>query len=140
MVIFNLAQWTGNYNAAEIQSIRMWLFNEGASAMRIRVAINGGNNTWFVSTTGFALPADDTWRQATFDLNANAMTRVGGTDSFSTVFNSVIEMRILSNNNPDFRGASMFATLGVDDIEAMGAEPEPISDRFLDIEALSVRL
>jgi len=137
MVMFNRAQWTGNYNAEGVETIRMWLVNEGNTAMQIRVAIRGSGNTWFSSTTGFALPTDGQWRQANFSLNANDMTLVQGGSSLSTVLDNVIELRILSSSNPNFRGQIISATLGVDDIEAVTApEPEPPAEKLLDLEAL----
>ena len=125
-VMFNRAQWTGDYNAAGVETIRMWLVNEGNTAMQIRVAINFpsvGLQTWFASTTGFALPADGVWRQADFNLNANELTIIQGQDDLVTVLGNVTEFRILSANAPNFRGDAIAATLGVDDIEAMGGVP-----------------
>ena len=93
-------------------------------AMQIRIALATGvvgGATWFASTTGFALPADGVWRQAEFNLNANEMTRVDGMESIATVLGAVTEFRILSANAPNFRGDAIAATLGVDDIEAIGA-------------------
>ena len=129
MVMFNLSQWTGDFNAAGVESIQMWLRNEGNSSMQIRIALNGGT-TWFSSTNGFSLPADNMWRLATFNLVASDMTRVAGTSDLATVLDSVVEMRILSANSPDFRGATIAATLGVDDIEAIGVVmgPDPAAD------------
>ncbi len=124
MVMFNQAQWAQDLNAVE--TIRMWLVNEGNTAMQIRIAIVGDNggccaDTWYASTTGFALPADGVWRQADFNVNANEMMLVNqGQLVFSQVYNDVKEMRILSANAPDFRGDAIAATLGVDDIEAKG--------------------
>ena len=123
MIMFNTNKWTGDFDAAGIISIRMWLINEGNTAMQIRIALGdqGGNTgTWFASSAGFALPADDMWRQATFNLNTNDLTRVRGSASLAAVLDSVAEMRIVSSTSPDFRGDTIAATLGVDDIEAVG--------------------
>jgi hypothetical protein len=141
MIMFNRSQWTGDYIAAEIVSIRMWLINEGNTAMQIRIAINSGN-TWFASTNGFALPAGGDWSQATFELNGNALTRVAGSASRATVLGDVEELRILSANAPNFRGSQISATLGVDDIEAVGAPqppppPPPPPKKFLDLVSLA---
>ena len=93
MVMFNTGQWTGNYGAEDVESIRAWLVNEGNTAMSIRIAMRSGT-TWFVTSNAFALPADDVWRQATFDLNDSAMTRVQGAMSLSDVLANVGELRI----------------------------------------------
>ncbi len=127
MTMFNRAQWTGDYNAAGVETIRMWLVNEGNTAMQIRVAIHfpsGGTDTWFASTTGFALLADGVWRQAEFNLNANELTFITGLDDLATVLGNVTEFRILSANAVNFRGDQIAATLGVDDIEAIGGVTE----------------
>lgn len=130
MVMFNRQQWSGNYNAEQVESLRMWLINKGTTAMKIRVAVASGS-TWFSTSTPFNLPADNVWREATFNLNASEMTRVQGTASIGSVLNSVTELRILSSNAPDFRGDAMVAALGVDDIEAVFVQPEP--NVFLDL-------
>lgn len=126
MVLRNTTTWSGDYNNAEIESIQMWLLNEGDTPMQIRIALGdaGGNiGTWFASSNAFALPADDVWRQASFDLSSTSLTRIQGTSSRAAVLSSVAELRILSAAQPDFRGDIISATLGVDDIEALGAEP-----------------
>ena len=123
MTMFNRAQWTGDYNAAEVEMIRMWLVNEGNTAMQVRIAIHfpsGGTDTWFASTTGFELLADGVWVQAEFNLNANELTFITGVDDLATVLGNVTEFRILSSNAVNFRGDTIAATLGVDDIEATG--------------------
>ena len=99
MVMFNLSQWTGDFNAAGVESIQIWLRNEGNSSMQIRIALNRGA-TGFSSTNGFNLPADNTWRLATFHLAANAMTRLAGTSDIAKVPESVKEVMTLAVNSP----------------------------------------
>ncbi len=136
MMMFNLAQWTGNYAAERIASIRMWLCNEGFVRLRIRVALRRGN-TWYASTNAFPLPADVRWYQADFELNADNLTRVEGTASLDHVLNNVEELRILSaESNPDHRGDVIAAVLGIDDIEAV-AKAAPVFQQFLDLVSLN---
>ena len=69
------------------------------------------------------------WRQnwvyeASFSISESDLTLVpgSGTQTFAAALSNVIEMRILhSQSAPDFRGDTVASTLGVDDIEAKGA-------------------
>ena len=140
MTMFNRAQWTGNYNTAGIVSIRMSLVNEGNTAMQIRIVLGeDATASWFVSTSGFALPADGVWRQATFELNSDNLISVQGMSSLATVLSNVDELRIISSGTPKFRGDAISATLGVDDIEAVAKAPPPPPPpkEFLDLAAMA---
>ena len=122
-VIFNTAQWTGDYLAAGVTEIAMHFRNAGSSTLHMRIALEGGvgGASWFASTQAFQVPADGNWYEASFSISESDLTRVSGTQTFSAALSNVTEMRILtSQSGPDFRGDAVVSTLGVDDIEAKG--------------------
>lgn len=119
MIMFNLVQWTGNWNLQGIERVEMDLINQGGSPLAIRVAVEGSFTRW-VSTTPFALPANGRWLHASFEINETTMTRVSGASSLSDVLANVGHFRILHNASLSFNGASIVATMGADNITAIG--------------------
>ena len=120
MIMFNNAQWTGNYNAAGVDRITAQMVNFGPGTLHMRVALRGGSGgTIYGSSVATELPPDGIWRSVVFDLNDTALTNIGGGDTIEQVLGSVTEMRILSAiGGPAFTGDPVTATLGVDNIMA----------------------
>jgi len=122
-VMFNLAQWTGDYTASGTTRLTVDMVNLGANPLHMRIGIRGGpGSTIYGSTTAALLPADGVWRLISFDLKPAALTNLGGTDSLNVVMSNVTELRILSAaTSPSFLGDVIAATLGVDNIRAVDA-------------------
>jgi hypothetical protein len=126
LVAFNRQQWTGIY-APSVTSLGMDLENLGNTPLSVRVAFEDVNFNEYSSTTAFSLPATPGWLHAIFGLSDASMTQVAGTPQpFSTApANGILEARILDSAAPSFDGDSLLATLGVDNITAVGSVPEP---------------
>ena len=123
MVIFNTAQWQGNYTGAGITSIAMDLNNLGLQPLSMRLAFFLNSGTGYVSTTPFSLSANSAWQHVTFSLNAADFTAIGSPGSFNTLLSNFNgQLRILSSGSPSMLGDAVAATLGVDNIQAI---PEP---------------
>lgn len=123
MVVFNQAQWKGDYNAAGIHHITAHLANLGSTTLHMRIALRGGTggNTSFASSAPAVLPPDGVWRLVTFDLTPGALASINGSDTLAVVLSSVVELRILSAaNGPAFIGDTIAATLGTDNVAARG--------------------
>jgi hypothetical protein len=120
LVVQNLTQWKGNYTAASITSISMHVKNEGANALSLRVALNGGGG-FCSSVNAVSVPTGGGWISIVFPISASDLT--GGTPS--TTLTSVSEIRILHNSIPGSTGAAIAAQLGIDDITA-AATPLPV--------------
>ena len=120
MVMFNAAQWTGDYLTRGIDRISAQLANFGSTTLYMRVAIRGGSSSSvYCSSSPFIVPPDGQWRSANFDLTAAAMTNVGGANTLQEVLSNVIEVRILSAiGGASFTGDPTAATLGIDNITA----------------------
>ena len=120
-VMFNEAQWTGNYNAAGVTRIDANLANFGSAPLHMRVTVADGSGGRYSSTNAVILPADGVWRPVTFDLTPSAMTQVGGASNLSTVLSNVDELRLLSAaGGPTYSAADAISSaLGVDDLRAL---------------------
>jgi hypothetical protein len=120
LIMFNTAQWAGDYNLARVDRITAQMANFGTGTLHMRVALRGGPSfSTYGSTVAADLPPDGQWHSVTFDLTPAALTNIGGIDTVAQVLGSLTEVRILSaQNGPAFNGDVIAATLGVDNITA----------------------
>jgi hypothetical protein len=120
MVMFNSAQWSGNYNAARVDRITAQMANFGSTTLHMRIAFRGGpSSTLYGSSSAAVLPPDGLWRSVVFDLTTSALTNIGGANTLAQVLGSVAELRILSAiGGATFTGDPIIGTLGVDNITA----------------------
>jgi hypothetical protein len=126
-VMFNLVQWTGDYNAAGVNRISADMANFGTTTLNMRVAVQAASigQSWWVSRTAVVIPPGGGWREVTFDLTPQAMADLtGGIITLGALLNEVSTLRILSATNITFQGSSFNSVLGVDNIRAT-AVPEP---------------
>jgi len=126
LAVFKRTKWTGDYLAAGVTEISMHFRNTGNSMLFMRIALNGGVGvgSWYAASQAFELPPGGNWAEASFSISESDLSLVPGTgtQSYAAVLSNVTEMRIVSSQSgPNFRGDTVAATLGVDDIEAKGA-------------------
>lgn len=130
LVTYNQSQWSGDYVAAGVDQIALWLNNLGATSLSVRLAFGdnfapgptGTSGNWYATTQVAALPAGSGWTPVVFDIGPADLQLVVGTQSYATVMSSVVSLRILHATAPSARGTPVTATLGVDRIVAV---PEP---------------
>ena len=127
IVTYNQLQWAGNYTAAGVEAIGMFVRNLGDTDLSLRVALGttsapSAGGTWFASTDPVSLPAGGDWQLVVFPLGSNDLTRTQGTASYATVLGGVVTLRILHSAVPSAFGDNIVATLGVDRVLAL---PEP---------------
>jgi hypothetical protein len=131
LVVFNQAtQWTGNFSTAGVNAISMDLKNFSTSPLSMRISLRETGSTWYVSNPAASLPADNAWHTVTFPLTTAAMTATNGATPLATGLTRINEFRILDNPSPDYRGAVISASFGVDNVRAM---PEPAGALLLGI-------
>lgn len=119
-VMFNRAQWTGDFLSAGVRQIQLDARNLGATDLYVRIAIEGGPgpSQWCASAP-LILPAMSGWAPAVFDLDESSMVRVSGIDDLPAVLASVSELRVLSaQSGPSWVGDLVAATLGIDNVFA----------------------
>ncbi|MEE9297340.1 MAG: hypothetical protein V3W34_20570 [Phycisphaerae bacterium] len=120
LVMFNQAQWAGNYLATGVTRIEADMANLGTTPLSMRIAIEGNLGQRYSSSTAVVLPADGRWRHVSFELTTADLTIVGGATSIGDVLADVQTMRILSAAaGPSWSGDAIAATLGVDNIAAI---------------------
>ncbi len=130
LTTFNRTQWLGDYHAAQVSAIAMDLKNldDTAPIQPLSVRIGFRQSTapgapGYVTTNAFALPADNAWHHAVFQLTGAAMIGVNaGALTLAQLLSDPAEMRILSANFLSLDGDSTSSKLGIDNIQAI---PEP---------------
>jgi hypothetical protein len=129
LIVFNQAQWTGNYIAAGVTAIEMDLMAPTTNTQPLSMRVGFQNPTLrqgYASTVAFNLPADGQWHHAVFKLTATDMTAINAPPAFNTFMSSVPEMRILSSASPALNGDTIAAVAGVDNVLATTTPvPEP---------------
>ena len=118
-IMFNTAQWAGNYNAAGVTRIELKLKNMGTSDLSMRLAFTGTGFTQYCTTDPVQLPVGGDWQTAVFKLDAGSLTMLGGSSTLTQALADVSELRLLSAVAPNYNGDSLVSTVGVDSIRAM---------------------
>jgi hypothetical protein len=126
LVVFNRSQWAGNHATAGVTSIGMAVNNLGASNLQLRLAFGSASDpdtggTWYSSLNPINVPAASGWTNIAFPISASNLTRVQGNGSYASLMASVSTLRLLHSPTPSNRGPNFVATLGVDNILAIGA-------------------
>jgi hypothetical protein len=120
MVVFNEAQWRGDYNAARVTRVEGWVSNLGSTPLHLRLAMRSAAGTTFGSRAAVVLPANTPWQRVTFDLTSAGLVRVGGSQTLSAARSNVSTLRLISAaGGPSWVGDDINATLGVDDLRAL---------------------
>jgi hypothetical protein len=113
MVMFNKAQWAGDYPLASRGLVVAEMKNNGDTPLVMRLALDGDGGKF--ATKPWQVPADAKWHQVFFDLGATSLVPLEAGDVTRTLRNAY-ELRLLHNPEPGWRGATVAATLGVDNI------------------------
>lgn len=122
LTVINVSQWTGNYTAAGITTIVMYLRNLGATDLDVRLSLSNGTDS--AVTDAVFLPTGGEWTQVTFAVTAAALTVTNG--DVDTLLSDVSELRIFHNPDPTFPGPSIVAMLGIDGVTALSIPAAPV--------------
>jgi hypothetical protein len=127
LVGMNGAQWTGDYATAGIAAIAMDLRNFGNADLTIRLYLEdplpGPPQNTAVTSLGFVLPAGGGWTHAVFPIAATDLVALQG--DAATLLGNTTFLRIFHGAGPAFPPERIVGVLGIDNIEAVAAIPEP---------------
>jgi hypothetical protein len=130
LAVFNQIQWAGNYLAAHVNAISMWVNNLGASDLALRLYVADGTArapaNAAISTLPVLLPAGSGWTAVLFPITPADLTLTSGPgSSVQTALTSAVQLRILHNPNPTTPSSApaVAASLGVDNIQARRRGP-----------------
>jgi hypothetical protein len=132
LIAFNRDQWIGDFLHAGVNEIDADLLNLCDQTLSIRIAMRlgtGGRGTpGYASTIPISLPTDGQWHHATFMLDADHLTAIGGPPDLATFLTEVAEFRLLESPFPLLIGDGIDGQFGADNIRALGLPaPEPSS-------------
>jgi len=127
-VIFNQdQQWSGDWTAANIQSITMDVRSLDNNDLTIWLGISkgapsgGGGGDTYVTSTSQSVPGDGLWYAISFPVTATDFSNFSGTDPV-TALQDVTQFRILHNPSQSFLGDFGVEGFQLDNIAAV---PEP---------------
>lgn len=118
IVIFNQAQWTGDYLAAGVNALTVDLRNLGETELTIRAVLRGSGGSFATQSAELAVGAGFT--HAVLSLEPEDLTSVGGGgNNVMATLGNVTELRLLHAPAPSDIGASVDGQLAVDNVTAL---------------------
>ena len=121
LVARNESQWTGDFTGLE--AIEADVTNLGSSLLTLRIAIQGPNSDWWASSTDadHEIPVGADWDTIRFSLDPDDFVLIAGgpNDNINDALANVVETRLVNSVLPEFRGDTIAAALGVDNIRAL---------------------
>lgn len=127
LTAINLAQWSGDYVAAGVQAIAMSVNNTGSSDLSLRLffedPMGGPPANAAFSTNAVLVGAGSGWQTIVFAVRPQDLTAQTG--SVLAALTGATAIRLYHSATPTFPGESLVAQLGVDNIGALAAIPEP---------------
>jgi hypothetical protein len=123
---FNVAQWTGSYNAAGVDAVEVWMKNLGSTPLEMRIVLfdfTGGDTRW-TSTVSQTLPVGGAWQKLTFSIKEADLTRVQGTQTYAALMLDVDRLMFRHQAGaPAPEGDPIAASVGLDAIKAIAQAP-----------------
>jgi hypothetical protein len=136
-IMFNRAQWAGDYNDAGVTRLSAMIANFGDAPLYPRVAILDNTGSRFATTTPTPILPDQAWHPVVFDLTAAGMSNITGLSTLATALSNVTELRLLSAKNvPTYFGDDVPAIMGVDDLRALRQPGDATFDGRVDFNDL----
>ncbi len=126
MTAMNGAQWSGDYLAAQVGAIGMWVNNFGANDLNLQLFVEdphlGPPLNGAYSTNAIFVAAGGGWTRIQFSLDPDDLTAAFG--SVQAAHSGATNLRLFHGPVPGTQGSGVVAQLGVDNIEALPV-PEP---------------
>lgn len=123
----NLNQWAGDYLAAGVDRIEMWVNNFGSTDLHLRLLaedpIPGPPANVAFSADAILVASGSGWRKVAFSLKDADLIAQAGT--VSGALSNATVLRLFHGVADTFPGEVSAGQLGVDDIRAISAIPEP---------------
>jgi hypothetical protein len=123
----NLAQWSGDYLAAGVDRIEMWVNNFGQNDLFLRLLLEdptgGPPANVAYSADPIIVAAGGGWQSISYSLaEADLVAALGDVNA---ALSGVTVLRVFHGVADGFPGEAVSAQLGVDNIRAVAAVPEP---------------
>ncbi len=116
-----VSKWSGDYSS--IESIAGKVMNDASSDgdLYLRLGLKGTSGYWY-SNAAVVVPNDGDWYDFSFSLSDDFTDQAGSGSAFSEELLAIESIRLTHNQAGGFWGGeSMTATVGFDDIAAVGS-------------------
>jgi hypothetical protein len=118
-VMFNVGQWFGDFVSAGVTEISMDVRNSGDTDLNVRLAFQSNTGSRGATNDVFLLAPGGDWMNVTFDITDLFVE--SGPDTPLELLSAVNQMRILSAEEPAYRGDPIVSSIDVDNILAVPA-------------------
>lgn len=118
LATYNTTRWSGNYQAAGVNLIQVFLKNLGSTELSMRVVLHGVNGSRWTTTKPVVLAVGSGWKRVSFRLDESVMTRVLGTGTFAEAYASVGRLMFRHSADLSSGGTTIVGQLGIDRIHA----------------------
>lgn len=124
---FNIVQWIGNYTAAGVDAVEVWMRNLGSTPLEMRIVLfDFPSDTRWTSTVSQSLPVGGAWQKLTFSIKEADLTRVQGTMSYAALMLNVDRLMFRHQAGaPAPEGDPISASVGIDAIKAINQAGPP---------------
>lgn len=120
LVTINTTLWTGNFSGRGIDVITVDFRNQGTVPLAMRLAFEGPGGWWI--TAARSVPTSVGWVASVFDIRPDSLLAGENATDAGASMSAVTQMRILHSNTVHHKGASVSASVLVDNLHAV---PEP---------------
>lgn len=142
LATYNGAQWSGNYTAAGVSAIDVFLRNLGPTELHVRVVLfdlDGVDERWTSNTPHILAPGSG-WQRLTFSITEDDVTRVQGTGSYANLMLDVDRLMIRHQSGaPAAEGEAIAGVLGIDNVRAAVPEPTTAAVLLIGLAAIARR-
>ena len=112
------AKFTGDFTAAGVTGVRVNFRGLSSNSLTMRVVLMDSSGSEWTSSVGQVVAANSNWATYTFTISQSSMTRVSGSNAFSTTMATVSRFMFRHNPGaPSTQGTSVAAFMGVDNPE-----------------------
>ncbi|EHR70887.1 PEP-CTERM putative exosortase interaction domain-containing protein [Burkholderiales bacterium JOSHI_001] len=122
LVLLAPDSWDGDYLAASVGAISLDLNNLGSTDLSLRLLLEKDTLTRAVTTQFLLLPANSGWRSFQFSVLPQDLAGPA-----AAALAQVTQLRLIHAVDPVFPGPAITAVLGIDNVSAVAAIPEPAS-------------
>lgn len=128
LAMYNQVWFTGNWSAAGVKYVQAHVRNISSETLEMRVVLmNNADVVRWTSTNAVVLAPNSGWKWITFPVNANSMTRVAGSGSFTNIITDVTKFMLRHDaGTPSSGGTVVTASIELDNIQAV-SRPEGLA-------------
>lgn len=115
------SRWIGDYRAAGVTAVKLWLKNLSNEQLSMRIVLFQGTFDRFTSNNEVVLAPQQDWTLVSFPIGPSDLVRVQGSITYDQLIVNVNEVMVRHDADPPSAGGdAIVASAGLDNIQAVG--------------------